>query len=174
MTKSYNICVYKFQGVFYGPESVVLEYGACEPEKDVQSVAFEWSVYCCPLLMMLSSSTLSLRFFEHWFCSFLTKDCEGLQLNQVTLAGLSAFPVHGWSSVADHLHTVFILCVLSEGMTSYLFSSCNFYCCEDCFVCLFLTICVLFWLVLGWHILLHNFTFYLFLLIFRESTYRQK
>lgn len=41
MTKSYNICFYKFRGVFYGPESVVLEYGAREPEKDVQSVAFE-------------------------------------------------------------------------------------------------------------------------------------
>lgn len=115
-----------------------------------------------------------LMIFWTLVCSFLTKDCEGLQLNQVTLAGLPAFPVHGWSSVAGHLHTVFILCVLSEGMTSYLFSSCNFYCCEDFFVCLFLTICVLFWLVLGWHILLHNFTFYLFLLIFKEGTYRQK
>lgn len=166
MAKSYTICFYKFQGVFYGPESVVLEYGACEPE---------WSVYCCPLLMMLSSSTLSLWVFEHWFCSFLTKDCEGLQLNPVTIAGLSAFPVHGWSSVAGHIHTVFILCVLSVGITSYLFSSCNFYCCEVfIFFILFFTIGVLFWLVLGWHILLHNFTFYLFLLIFKEGTYRQK
>lgn len=168
MTKSYNICFYKFQDMFYGPESVVLEYGACEPEKDVQSVAFEWSVYCCPLLMMLSSSTLSWRFFEHWFYSFLTKDCEGLQLNQVTLAGLSAFPVHGWSSVADHLQQRVWRHTFSQAVTSTAVKTVLL------FVCLFLTICVLFWLVLGWHILLHNFTFYLFLLIFKESTYRQK